>query len=162
MLERRCKRLVAQQQGVIERTAQQLDHRAKEVLRCEQKLENHEQKIERHEQTITRERARVESKQSTIERLQEQLRRMQQHRFGQRSEKDPNQSEFHWFNEAKLLAEQALHDEVNDGENSVEVPGHRRKKARSRQLPADLPRTEVVHDLSDQDGIVTLFRAWHC
>jgi len=131
------KRLVAQQQKAIVQSAQQLERSA--------------QKIERHEQTIARERARVENKQTTIERLEEQLRRMQQHRFGKRSEKDPNQGEFHWFNEAELLAAQA--SQLDETDKFIDVPGHKRKASRSRELPADLARTEVVHDLAEPDKV---------
>lgn len=133
------KRLVAQQQKTIAQSAQQLERSA--------------HKIERHEQTIARERARVETKQTTIERLEEQLRRMQQHRFGRRSEKDANQGEFQWFNEAELLAAQAQVSDFDEADKFIDVPGHKRKASRSRQLPADLPRAEVIHDLSEQDKV---------
>ena len=116
--------------------------------------------IAQHESTIQRHLDRLETKQTYIERLEEQLRRMQQHRFGKRSEKDLNQGELHWFNEAELLAAmQAAQAPVcgadeNDAQGEFcEVAGHQRKKQRSHGLPADLPRTDVIHDLSEEEKV---------
>ncbi|MBE0565845.1 MAG: hypothetical protein IH621_07820, partial [Krumholzibacteria bacterium] len=38
-----------------------------------------------------------------------------------------------------------------DSDDLITVPAHQRKKAKPRALPADLPRAEVVHDLSEAD-----------
>ena len=66
-----------------------------------------------------------------------------------------------WFNEAELLAaEQAAQAPVTDLDGNepsddafTDVGGHKRKKARPRALPADLPRTDVIHDLSEADKV---------
>jgi transposase len=98
---------------------------------------------------ISRHLDKISHKDVYIEKLEEQLRRLQQHRFGQRSEKDPNQIEMQWFNEAELLA--AAEPSTVDSDDLITVPVHQRKKAKPRALPADLPRAEVVHDLSEAD-----------
>lgn len=150
------KRLIAHQQDLIAASAQQREHDAGELVRRAERIEKHESSIRRHLD-------RLESKQTYIERLEEQLRRMQQHRFGKRSEKDPNQSELQWFNEAELLAAMQAaqtpvagveENEAEEGEGEFcDVAGHQRKKRRSSELPADLARTDVIHDLSDAEKV---------
>ena len=156
----KLRQLVADQQSLIAVIAQQREHDAIELQR---RAERYTSTIHQHESTIQRHLDRLESKQTYIERLEEQLRRMQQHRFGQRSEKDPNQGELHWFNEAELVAamqaaqapvEGVDENETEDGDEQFSsVAGHQRKKRRSRELPADLPRTDVIHDLSEADKV---------
>ena len=71
--------------------------------------------------------------------------------------------ELHWLNEAELLAAMQAaqtpvagveenETEQGDGEFS-DVAAHQRKKRRPRELPADLPRTDVIHDLSEEQKV---------
>ena len=122
------KALLQQQQRTIEQQRKALDHR-------QQKLDASEQRVERFREKVIR-------KQGQIEHLEERLRRLLAHRFGRRSEKNPDQ--FRLFNEAELLAEHA--DEPADDEISVPAHTRKRKKA-SHALPVDLPRVEVVYEL---------------
>ncbi|RLC19113.1 MAG: hypothetical protein DRI24_01060, partial [Deltaproteobacteria bacterium] len=71
--------------------------------------------------------------------------------FGRKSEKIESTSD-----ECQLL----LFDEVAedksqdiDPEDTIDVPGHKRRKRGRKPLPADLPRIEIVHDLSDEEKI---------
>ena len=73
------------------------------------------------------------------------------HRFGQRSERNPDQ--FQLFNEAELLAEHA--DEPIG--NEITVPAHTRKRKKATHaLPADLPRVEVVYELEASERHLSL------
>ncbi len=83
--------------------------------------------------------------------LLEQIRFLRAQLFGRRSEKEP----------ADALARQLpLFDmpepdpsEDSASEEEVEVSGHSRKKRGRKPLPEDLPRVEVVHDLTDDEKI---------
>jgi len=67
-------------------------------------------------------------------------------------------AELQFLNEAEMLHAQEVLDETeasNDAENDeqddgIMVPAHVRKRAKKRQLPTDLPRCDVIHDLSDE------------
>ena len=129
------KALLQQQQRTIEQQRKDLDRKQQIFVRSQKKLDASEQRVERFREKVIR-------KQDHIEQLEERLRRLLAHRFGQRSEKNPDQ--FQLFNEAELLAEHA-DDPVGD---EIAVPAHMRKRKKaSHALPADLPRVEVVYDL---------------
>ena len=87
--------------------------------------------------------------------LQEQLALLNQKHFAKSSEKNPGQAELQFLNEAELLhAQQALDDVIAGGdaenEDEIDVPAHKRKRKKKRDLPLDLPRCEVIHDLSEE------------
>jgi len=129
------KALLQQQQRTIEQQRKDLARKQQFFDRSQKKLNASEQRVERFREKVIR-------KQGHIEHLEERLRRLLVHRFGQRSEKNPDQ--FQLFNEAELLAEQA-DEPVGD---EVAVPAHTRKRKKaSHALPADLPRVEVVYEL---------------
>jgi transposase len=52
------------------------------------------------------------------------------------------------FDEAELLSD----DDESDEENSEHIPAHKRKK-KSTTIPEKLPRTEVIHDLSEAEKV---------
>ena len=122
------KRMVGEQQAVIERKQKALEHQQRKIT---DQLET------------------ISAKQSVIERLEEQLRLLQQRQFGKRSEKSPGQAELQFFNEAELLELEARLAE-SEAER-VQVPVHSRRRATPRALPKDLPRIEVIHDLPEAD-----------
>lgn len=76
------------------------------------------------------------------EHLEESLLLARQHRFGRRSEKDQNQSELALFDDPDLLA-----IEPPPEDPPVEVAAHQRHRKPARELPNDLPRVIVEHDL---------------
>ena len=128
------KRIIQQQQAVIDRKQQALLQR--------------QRKIDDHLETISR-------KQTLIERLEAQLRLLQQHRFGKHSEKNLDQIELQLFNEAELLVLQAALDEAGEAPRAVTVPAHTRQRSKPRVLPQSLPRVDVIHDLPEADKICT-------
>ena len=143
------KALLQQQQRTIEQQRKDLDRKQQFFVRSQKKLNVSEQRLERFREKVIR-------KQDHIERLEERLRRLLAHRFGQRSEKNPDQ--FQLFNEAELLAELA-DDAVVD---EIAVPAHTRKRKKtSHALPADLPRMEVVYELETASGTARVARRWH-
>jgi transposase len=88
---------------------------------------------------------------SEIKFLKENIRLLQDKLFGRKSEKiksDSDERQLLLFDET---AEDTLQD--SDIEDTVEVPGYKRKKRGRRPLPANLPRIEVIHDLSDEEKI---------
>jgi transposase len=131
------KRIIQQQQAVITQKQALIDRKQKA-------LEQRQRKIDSHLETISR-------KQTLIKRLEEQLRLLQQRRFGKSSEKNLDQIELQLFNEAELLDLQAALDEAQA--ETVTVPAHARTRSKPRALPQDLPRVEVVHDLSEADQV---------
>ena len=101
--------------------------------------------IEQHEKTIA-------SSQSLNKVLEEKLRLLNQKLFAKSSEKNPGQAELQFLNEAEMLHSQEVQDELESDEEEpeIDVPAHKRKRAKKRELPADLPRCDVFHDLSDE------------
>lgn len=88
----------------------------------------------------------VEQKDQRIKQLEELLRLQRQKQFGASSEKDANQGQL--FNEPEDLCDDAEQDEPE-----ITVPAHTRKKKRRVSIPADLPREDVVHDLTDAEKV---------
>ena len=85
--------------------------------------------------------------QTEIERLREQVRLLLARRFGASSEaSSPDQLGL--FHEAM---EEAAPETAEP--ETVEVPAHQRAKRGRRPLPEDLPRREVIHDLSEEEKI---------
>lgn len=83
--------------------------------------------------------------------LREKIKRLTLQLYGRKSEK-------HVFGDAfdqKCLFEaDEFEQEEVVADNSVEtitVPGHKRKKGGRKPLPADIPRIEVIHDLSAEE-----------
>ena len=52
------------------------------------------------------------------------------------------------FNEAE-----AIEEETPDEQETIDVPAHRRKKGGRKPLPENLPRKDVIHDLSDEEKV---------
>lgn len=93
----------------------------------------------------------IESKDHLIEILKEALILDAHRKFAKASESLRSlQSEL--FNEAEF--DSVLEPEVEDtGAATVEVPAHTRKRGGRKALPEDLPRIEVVYDLSDDEKV---------
>lgn len=82
--------------------------------------------------------------------LREQVRLLKSKIYGRKSEKnvaiDTGQALL--FNEAE---EFSLPDK--DEREEIEIPAHKRKKRGRRPLPDDLPRVDVIHDLSEEEKV---------
>ena len=107
---------------------------------------------------IEKQAKELAASQSLNKALEEKLRLLNQKHFAKSSEKNPGQAELQFLNEAEMLHSQDVRDETdasNDDQNDeqddgISVPAHIRKRAKKRQLPTDLPRCDVIHDLTDE------------
>jgi transposase len=92
----------------------------------------------------------IQSKDAFIEQLKEALILERNRQFAKSTESLRSlQSEL--FNESEQ--ESLIAEQHPDDETSITVPVHRRKRGGRKPLPEDLPRVEVIHDLSDSDKI---------
>jgi transposase len=84
--------------------------------------------------------------------LEEQLQLLRHKIFGRRSERftaeDLRQSSL--FDEAELADGEQVE---RPSEPTIEVAAHRRAKRGRKPLPADLPREDVVHDISEEQKV---------
>lgn len=94
--------------------------------------------------------------------LLEQVRLLRAKRFGPSSEKVRFEHPS-LFDEAEQEALKTPDPEVVDqselvdqGEQTVEVPAHTRRRVGRKPLPVDLPREEIIHDLSAEDKVCAL------
>ncbi len=85
-----------------------------------------------------------------IRRLEEEVRLLRHSLFGPKSEKMPNGD-----SPQLLLFDMPENPPEEEVEQAVEVtvPSHTRQKRGRKPLPKDLPRVEVVHDISDEEKI---------
>ncbi|MCP4832786.1 MAG: IS66 family transposase, partial [Gammaproteobacteria bacterium] len=79
--------------------------------------------------------------------LEEYIRHMVRQRFGSSSEK-VSADQLNLFDEAELLSD----DNASAEAESTHIPAHKRKKKRA-SIPAELPRTEIIHDLCDAEKV---------
>jgi len=82
--------------------------------------------------------------QSEIRILKEQVQYLKDKLFGRRSEKLPK-------NDNQLLLFDFPEPAVPDEPETVVVPSHRRRKTGRKSLPDNLPRVDVIHDLSEEE-----------
>ncbi|MCP5426465.1 MAG: IS66 family transposase [Gammaproteobacteria bacterium] len=97
---------------------------------------------------IAEQSQKLTQKQDRIAYLEEQLRLLSQRHFGRRSEGHREQLELQLFNEAEVVADQAP---VAEEPPPITVNGHQRPRRTPRQLPKDLPRVDVPHELSEAE-----------
>lgn len=92
---------------------------------------------------------------SQIDDLQERIRLLQKELFGRSTEKRPlpeDAKQLKLFNEAEVLCpDAAAQDE--EAAQIMEIPAHTRKKPKRKPLPKDLPRVDVIHDLSEEEMV---------
>ena len=86
--------------------------------------------------------------------LEEELRWLKQQVFGRSSEKrsaeDIPPAQYRLlFNEAEL----SLVTDAEPAPVALSIPSHQRKKPGRKAIPEQLPRIEVVHDLSDEEKV---------
>ena len=94
----------------------------------------------------------IEQQQSRIASLQEQLNLAKLRHFGRKSEKVAysQQMELGLFDEA---CEPENVTEINEVDQTITIPEHKRKKSGRKPLPKELPRVQQIHDLADEDKI---------
>ena len=104
-----------------------------------------------HQAVIESKDSTIESKNAFIEQLKEALVLAQRRQFAKATETLRSlQSEL--FDESEVESRPDLPLDGSDAD-AVEVPAHTRKRSGRKKLPEDLPRVEVVHDLSDDEKV---------
>jgi len=98
-----------------------------------------------------RHKAALKSKDVFIDQLKEALVLAQRRQFAKATETLRSlQNEL--FDEAELLIE-LPEPPVESDENTLTVPSYQRKKGGRKPLPKDLPRVDVIHDLSEAEKV---------
>ena len=88
----------------------------------------------------------ISSQQQQIDHLQEMVRLLQNEIFGRKSEVLPTVNP----NQLQLFSPDEPAEPIQSDDDIV-VPEHTRKKRGRKPLSEDLPRIEVVHDISEED-----------
>lgn len=97
---------------------------------------------------LAKKESELTEKNQRIETLQHQLHQALAARFGRKSEQQSTAQLDLVFDETALPQAQAA---IRESDESIHVPSHTRKKAGRKPLPADLPRVEVIHDISEEE-----------
>lgn len=93
----------------------------------------------------------LQEKNNHIKILEEYILSLKQKQFGSSSEKlSPAQTEL--FDEADGDAAKIDADNINAAD-TIEIPAHTRSSKRRVSIPADIPRVDIIHDLSDDRKI---------
>jgi transposase len=82
--------------------------------------------------------------------LREQVRHLRAKLFGRKTEKDlhvQDDGQGLLFNEAEAFSS------VEEVKEDIEIKAHKRKKRGRKPLPADIPRIDVIHDLSEEEKV---------
>jgi len=89
-----------------------------------------------------------EKYQTQIDYLEEQLRLLRNELFGRKSEKRtlPDHDQLSLFAQNDLALTNAA-----VAEDKIIVPEHHRRKRGRKPLPEDLPRVEIIHDLTEEE-----------
>jgi len=87
--------------------------------------------------------------QEKIHYLEEQVRLFKNELFGRTSEKRsyPNPYQLPLVN----VDDDHVPDDIQPSDDTIVVPAHRRKKRGRKPLPKDLPRIDIIHDLSEEE-----------
>lgn len=85
----------------------------------------------------------IEELQHKYNSILEQYKLSQQRQFNPSSEKNILQGE--------LFDEVGVEEVKEEQAESVEVPAHKRTKSKRKSLPANLPRTDVIHDINESE-----------
>ncbi len=109
-------------------------------------LVDHQQALAQKDDALARRAHEIEILKSKLTWFEEQLRLARHKRFGATSEKHAFQAQL--FNEAEALSDQA------EPQEHEEITYRRAKRKPGRRpLPAQLPREEVLHDLSEAEKV---------
>ncbi len=90
----------------------------------------------------------IKNKDTEIELLRHKLQAQLAARFASKSEKHKGQIDL--FDEA-MLPEQTEVTAIETADEEITIAAHTRKKVGRKPLPKDLPREQIIHDLSDAE-----------
>jgi transposase len=126
-------------------------------------LRHHDAVFEQQAALLAEQWATIRKQEAKLEAQQLEINRLLQQAFGRRSERyleSPQQLKIDFGDSPEVTdatdgLQQAV-DETNndDADDTVDVPGHQRKKSsRKDRLPDNLPRIEVIADVPDDDKV---------
>ncbi len=151
--------------ALVERDATIVEHRETIVA--------HTETIAQHETVIAAQHETIEKQLQTLDGLQQQLARLLRRQYGPQKERiDPDQLTLFSVEDIERLAaelQQGLDDSVSTDDGSTdetsgdpcnddddESPSSTKRKRKGhgrRALPDDLPRRQVIHELSDDERL---------
>ena len=84
--------------------------------------------------------------------LEERIKLLKHKLYGRSSEKSGSEdkNQLGLFNEAETITDKSENHEITE-DQATYVKGHKRKKRGRVSLPSNLPREEVIHDLSEEE-----------
>ena len=86
------------------------------------------------------------------EQLELQLQKALIQLYGSKSDKAKEPDEPSTFDEPELISDVSP-EELDQADEELTIPEHKRKKPKRKPLPKNLPRTEIIHDLPESDKI---------
>jgi transposase len=116
-----------------------------------EQLEERERRLEEQTARLRRQEEQLTEQSERIEFLEEYIRLLKHQRFGRSSEKSST-SQIGLFNEAECAAD-ASDTEAAEADETIAVPAHTRRKRGRRPIPAEIPRVEILHDLSEDEKV---------
>jgi len=132
-----------------------------ELCSIRQQLLDKETALRQKDAVISQKDVAIHHKDTFIEELKEALILARNRKFAATSESMRGlQDELFVFNESEqdqdmqdLVAESDADEaeQTDQADDLIDVPAHQRKRGGRRPLPEDLPRLDVVHDLSDAE-----------
>ena len=106
--------------------------------------------IEELNSKLTQKDEKIKNQTQKIEALHDQLKLAIQRQFGRKTEKS-NADQLGFFDEPELPAN--AKENLEQADEEITIPEHKRKKRGRKGLPKDLPREEIIHDLTEDEKI---------
>jgi transposase len=123
-----------------------------ENLKIQAELTQSRARLRQQESALESKDGVIQSKDAFIEQLKEALVLAHNRKFAAATESLRSlQSEL--FNESEQEVDESIDDAQPISDDIITVPEHQRKRGGRKPLPEDLPRIDVVHDLSDADKV---------
>lgn len=115
----------------------------------------HEEQKNQYEEQKNEYKKQLKDERFKYQLLEEKFLALQSKFFGRSSEKlnREDRGQLKLFNEAEMHSDTDVQgdNESEITEDEVTVKGHTRKKRGRKPLPEELPREEIIHDLSDEE-----------
>jgi transposase len=86
------------------------------------------------------------------EQLEHQLQKALMQLYGSKADKAKEPDEPSTFDEPELTPDTSA-EELEQADEEITIPEHKRKKPKRKPLPKQLPRREVIHDLPEEEKI---------
>ena len=116
-----------------------------------EQLEERERRLEEQTARLRRQEEQLTEQSERIAFLEEYIRLLKHQRFGRSSEKSST-SQIGLFNEAECAADASGTEEA-EADETIAVLAHTRRKRGRRPIPAEIPRVEILHDLSEGEKV---------